>query len=159
MSSSRESETALHVGRVVDPSVREDGEPEPEVQLVGLARIGEDSPPAQLNLPASRRRNASREPHVRVRARLWSQAVARPSSPSAELPGASNRDLELELVGTQPMHIGAAVARRVVPNIRLSPGWTAVFAALLGLCTVATFIAIAIQLDRRAPKVAEIRKR
>lgn len=158
MSSSRESETALHVGRVVDPSVREDGEPEPEVQLAGSPVVGEDSPPSLTESPGeSPAQRESRTITFEPDPHLGPQAVAGASSTSVELPGASNRDLELELVGTQPMHVGAPVAG-ARPEHRLSPGWTAVFAALLGLCTVATFIAIAIQLDRRAPKVAEIRK-
>ncbi len=165
VSTSRESETALHVGRVVDPSVREDGEPDPEVQLAVLPVEGTAAPAGEVTageVPPSRVTPLDRESsELKLEGDLENGPSydARPSSLSADLSGATNRELELELVGTQPMRLSAPTSVTVVhPGHRLSPGWTAVFAALLGLCTVATFIAIAIQLDRRPPKLAEIRK-
>ena len=163
VSTSRESDTALHVGRVVDPSVREDGEPEPEVQLVaapvpsfGRGAVNPSEVPASSGLIIDR---DSSQPKFEPDLGNGPGRDARPSVPNPNLSAATMRELELELVGTQPMQLNAPTDVAVVrPEHRLSPGWTAVFAALLGLCTVATFIAIAIQLDRHPPKVAEIRK-
>ncbi len=164
VSSSRESETAQHVGRVVDPSVREDGEPDPEVQLAvlpvpsagpsdvsvtpGISKAAIEPPPLDDELG---------DPNLEADSPIGSLRDSSVSLPKAELSVATQRELELELVGTQPMRPSLS-APEIRPGRRLSPGWTAVFAALLGLCSVATFIAIAIQLDRRPPKVAEIHK-
>jgi murein DD-endopeptidase MepM/ murein hydrolase activator NlpD len=166
VSSSRESETALHVGRVVDPSVREDGEAEPDVQLAVAAvpsaslpaeeahsGIGNDPSDAQHELESDR-------PTFGADLEYGSPNNGRLSSLQGDSSGATQRNLELELVGTQPMRLDVNPDVAGVPSKhRLSPGWTAVFASLLGLCTVATFIAITIQLDRHPAKVAEIRNK
>jgi hypothetical protein len=163
VTSSRESETALHVGRVVDPSVREDGEPDPEVQLAVLP-VQSAGPSAATNAPVDVKASTDSPPDkdlgdldLEADPPLESPRDSSLSLPATDLSGDAQRELELELVGTQPLRPSRAM-EEVRPAHRLSPSWTAVFAALLGLCTVATFIAIAIQLDRRPPKIAEVRK-
>ena len=160
MSTSREPDTALHVGRVVDPSVRDDGEPEPEVQLAvppvefvdagasapthGASEAG--TPLAEHSVP-----EAAQRPSV---SRFQQERRSQPHFPQADEDPKAQRDLELDLVGTQPIRVTPPVHSSAVgPQLRLSPTWTAVFAALLGLCTVATLIAIAIQLDRHPQKI------
>jgi murein DD-endopeptidase MepM/ murein hydrolase activator NlpD len=67
----------------------------------------------------------------------------------------AQRDRELELIGTERIRLTPPVHPAAVdPRHRLSPRWTAVFATLFGLCTVATLIAIAIQIDKRPHKIA-----
>jgi murein DD-endopeptidase MepM/ murein hydrolase activator NlpD len=142
--------------------VREDGEPEPQVQLAVSSVPSAESPPVVLDDPESRG-NASPE-RKSLTTTFESDPNVLPSLASSSPLGASegpDRDRELELVGTEPMRLGAPTLGLVGgrPAHRLSPGWTAVFAALFGLCTVATFIAIAIQLDKRPPKVVELQKK
>ena len=164
VNSSREPETALHVGRVVDPSVREDGGPYPEVQLAVLPVEVAAAPATDVSTGESgtsgkavfREESGEIKQSADSNAGLPSQAL--PPEPLTELSGQTKRDHELELVGTQTMHwMPPAGVAPIGQKHRLSPGWMAVFAALLGLCTVATFIAIAIQLERRQPKVVEVR--
>jgi murein DD-endopeptidase MepM/ murein hydrolase activator NlpD len=66
----------------------------------------------------------------------------------------AQRDREIELVGTERIRLTPPVHPAAVEaHPRLSPQWMAVFAALLGLCTVATLIAIAIQIDKHPHKL------
>jgi len=194
VSTTRETETALHVGRVVDPSVREDGESEPQVQLA-LPPTAADRP-ASLPVPESptddqvgpggAAESAGNEPGCAVPVEgvapdatfVESTAGASGSASTSDRPKSSDasgptstafrpsavpvdqslqalRDRELELIGTERIRLTPPVQPGAVdPRPRLSPGWTAVFAALLGLCAVATLIAIAIQVDKRPHEIA-----
>ena len=161
MSTSREPDTALHVGRVVDPSVREDGEAEPEVQLAVPPVESEDAAASTPTQGASEAGTPMAE-HTSLEAaqrpsvpRFSQERRSQPYFPQADGDLQAQRDLELDLVGTQPIRVTPPVHPSAVePRSRLSPTWTAVFAALLGLCTVATLIAIAIHLDRHPQKIA-----
>ena len=166
---SRESESAQLVGRVIDPSVREDGEPEPDVQLAPSHGRLEPSAPA----PSSELAALTPAPELPTPPAELGSQVDTPPEPGSSRPsssgnqtskppvpwsdefGISSRDRELELIGTEPMRISAPAAPSLHPEHRLSPTWTAIFATLLGLCTVATFIAIAVHLDRRQPRSVE----
>jgi murein DD-endopeptidase MepM/ murein hydrolase activator NlpD len=184
---SRESESAQLVGRVIDPSVREDGEPEPDVQLAPShgrlepsapapsselaaltpapelptppAEVGSrvDTPPEPgSNRPSSSGLEGAHVSRVSSADNLETgNQTSRPPVPWSDEFGVSSRDRELDLIGTEPMRISAPAAPSLHPEHRLSPTWTAIFATLLGLCTVATFIAIAIHLDRRQPRSVE----
>jgi murein DD-endopeptidase MepM/ murein hydrolase activator NlpD len=161
VSTSRESDTALHVGRVVDPSVREDGETEPEVQLavppVETAEAAVQAAPDSQAREAGDEMDAAASENRSIQSQAWVDPGhgQRPSFPRVDGDFQAKRDLELDLVGTQPIRMTPPVHPSAVePKHRLSPGWTAVFGALLGLCTVATLIAIAIHLDKHPHKIA-----
>ncbi len=145
--------------------MREDGEPEPEVQLAVSPVRSAESPAVVPDDPESLGDASPERKSLTITLESDPNVDSHPPSLTSTSPlGASetsNRDRELELVGTQPMRVNALTPGLVGgrPAHRLSPGWTAVFAALFGLCTVATFIAIAIQLDKRPPKVAEIQEK
>ena len=157
VSTTRESETALHVGRVVDPSVREDGELEPQVELAVPPVESEKSPTEASNespgtmtagAPPTERRSPG-EPFPVPGLGLLPSALPVDENLQAQ------RDRELELVGTERIRLTPPVHPTAIdPRHRLSPPWIAVFATLLGLCTVATLIAIAIQIDKRPHKIA-----
>jgi len=180
------------VGRVVDPSVREDGEPEPDFQAAPSHGQLEPAAPAPVTTDAEAESASAEQAGDRMSPGSGGTASdSEPASPSFTPESAASdrtsrvspadeftsdraskspqpwsdefrvttRDRELELIGSEPLRMNAPAAPSVRPEARLSPTWTAVFAALLGLCTVATFIAIAIHVDRRQPKLAEIHKK
>lgn len=163
MSSSREAEATLHVGRVVDPSVRDDGELEPEVQLA-MSPVGE-SEPSHSEAASPKETSAGSVPVEPAPAPPRNSTLPGTADPGFGLRSPllrpdeqvqAQRDRELDLVGTDrirltpPVHPGATE-----PKHQLSPGWIAVFGALLGLCTVATLIAIAIQIDKKPHKITD----
>ena len=166
------------MGRVVDPSVREDGEPEPEVQLAAAPARTEGAPDeanqqseAPFPAPEPEVPNRANPELTHSQGRISRTSIPleapvsdrdRVSRPSRAWPNETritDRDLELELVGTEPLRLTAPAAPGASGEHRLSPTWTAVFAAMLGLCTVATFIAIAIHLDRRPPRIVEVQSK
>lgn len=178
VSTTRQPETALHVGRVVDPSVREDGELEPQVQLA-VPPLETEASSAENAVPVANggtqaigsepaggeTANGNARDGVDVGVPAYEPSASEPSLPAslarrpAALPVDENlqaqRDRELELIGTERMRLTPPVHPAAIdPRQRLSPHWTAVFATLFGLCTVATLIAIAIQIDKRPHRIA-----
>jgi murein DD-endopeptidase MepM/ murein hydrolase activator NlpD len=154
-----------HVGLIVDPSVREDGGPDPELHL----DPGSDNPPAQAptilgevsvtsgpGSEAGPSGSTDREgPLHPVRQRLLERAAAARTTPGvrgleelsldAAKPGRPV-DLELDLVvGARP----PAAPRPARPRAPLSPRLVAVFGTLLGLVTIATIVALAMRLEPR----------
>jgi murein DD-endopeptidase MepM/ murein hydrolase activator NlpD len=171
VASSPDTTGPRHVGRVVDPSVRDDGGSEPEVELDEPARpeptelSGEDAeiaeeivrsatpPPAATDAVAVQ----GAQQHHPVRDRLLARAAgARRPSPGGvggleELSGdpappTRPLDLELDLVGLGTARPPAAP---VMTSGRsgLSPNLVALFGTLLGLATVASLVALAIHLQ------------
>ncbi len=140
------------LGRITDPSVREDGVPEPEVELEpeqATARAGRDG--------AGERADATPTRGPEVRERLLERARRhrdRGSAASAGLDEIGQHDggplsaLEGELDRIAPSRRAPSAP---VPGLRapLSPNLVAVFGALLGLATIATIVAVLIQLDPR----------
>ncbi|MEI9941220.1 MAG: peptidoglycan DD-metalloendopeptidase family protein [Pseudomonadota bacterium] len=132
-----------HVGRVVDPSVRDDGDPEPDLQL---------APPATANEAA---------PDESARERLLARAHAARPDAAAQGPGRGGLDEigrppereppegELESVGGSAA--GRAPASPLLPRAanQLSPTLIALFGTLIGIATVLTLIALVINLDRQ----------
>ena len=143
-----------HVGRVIDPSVRDDGEPEPAVELEAESP-GESSevvsePVGRAALPRGGRARellleraaAQREQHARE-----PSGAAEPFSSLDEVgrdEGEPHIEAELEgLPGRAPTApLGAARGR-------LSPNEVALFATLLGVATVASLIALVMNFDAR----------
>lgn len=182
MASSPDATGPRHVGRVVDPSVREDGGSEPEVELSGDARSEHAEPGSEdaeiaeeIVRSAGPPPAASEAPPVPgaaqghpVRERLLARAAAarqRAAAPTSggldELSGeaaapARPLDLELDLVGLGTARPPAApVLTSGRPG--LSPNLLALFGTLLGLAMVASLVALAIHLqpiDRPAPPAA-----
>ena len=140
-----------HVGRVVDPLVREDGGSTPDVQLEAAPEPAEpESAPTPADDQEIIDENGSGHP---VRDRLLRKAAA------------VRRGLGLDEVGepeTSPLSTQDSELDQVEPASRapsapfgdrgrsaLSPRAIAVFGCLLGLATIASLVAILIQLDGR----------
>jgi len=140
-----------HVGSVVDPSVRDDGDPEPDLQLA--------SEPAALDQAAPDEfARASRG--ERTRERLLARAHAARPDVAPEEPGPGgldeigrsgerdSKDEELDAVGNS-LGRGPSFPLAPGPENRLSPTLIAVFGTLIGIATVLTLIALLINLDRQ----------
>ncbi|HKO53116.1 MAG TPA: hypothetical protein VJV79_35645, partial [Polyangiaceae bacterium] len=142
-----------HVGRVVDPSVRDDGDPEPDLQLASDAATDEVAPDESA-------REASPEAGASARERLLARAHAARPDARAEGPVHGGLDeigrpeerqakeSELEAVGSST---GRAPSSPLLPRTadQLSPTLIAVFGTLIGIATVLTLIALMINLDRQ----------
>jgi murein DD-endopeptidase MepM/ murein hydrolase activator NlpD len=158
-----------HAGKVVDPLVREDGQPDPEVYLAGTEEpdvspsspaehpvISEENPDQVEVDPAVGEDSSAPEGLHPVRARLLAKAaaLAAPAPPPAGLaeldpdppPPGRPLDLELDLVAAPSSRAPSAplVGRR---RGHLSPNMIWLVGTLLGLVTVASIIAVAIRLD------------
>lgn len=146
-----------HVGRVIDPSVREDGEPEPSLELAGDVpppAQAEEREPAGPSEPATLTRGNSLRERLLERASQAQHAQEHDSdSLFADLDqiGRSEADRPLESdVGTPGVRAPSAplaFQRRG----RLSPNQQALFTTLLGVATVASLIALASNLDVGSP--------
>jgi len=149
-----------HVGRVVDPSVRDDGDPEPDLQLTSEATAEEAAPDESAHAPGS-------EAGERARERLLARAQAVRPDAAAEGPVRGGLDEigrpeereaqegEFEAVGSSA---GRAPSAPLLPRAsqQLSPTLIALFGTLIGIATVLTLIALMINLDRqRTPPLAK----
>jgi len=158
-----------HVGRVIDPTAREDGEAEPDLQL-DPAFAEERAATPKHEGPArgqavrerllARAAEAGRGPSPVPPAAASSPApeaepsAAAPSSeePAQDLPrpAVSSLDLELELIAGRE----SDADRRPARLQQLSPNMLALLGTLLGLATVSSLVALGIHLDKRAPQIA-----
>lgn len=153
-----------HVGRVVDPLVREDGESEPEVQLD--ASVHPETEPGETpdtpettestDVPEEPTKKGPRPRGQAMRDHLLSRAAeARRFDPIplSESEAAVHDDLDaIASTGRPPSAPFPRPSRSY-----LSPTLVAVFGTLLGLATVASLVAVLIQIDPRhhaAPKEA-----
>jgi murein DD-endopeptidase MepM/ murein hydrolase activator NlpD len=131
-----------HVGRVVDPSVRDDGDPEPDLQLASEAAADaaarDESARERLlaRAHAARPDNAAEGP---VRGGL--DEIGLPQEREAP-------DAELEAVGNSAGRAPAAPLPARTAN-QLSPTLIALFGTLIGIATVLTLVALMINLDRQ----------
>ena len=143
-----------HVGRVVDPSVRDDGDPEPDLQLAPPAAADEAAPDGSVH-------GATHEGGERARERLLARAAhaARPDAAAegpvrggldeiGRPPARETPDAELEALGGAAGR-AASAPLPLRPETQLSPTLIAVFGTLIGIATVLTLIALAINLDRQ----------
>ncbi|MEB2311841.1 MAG: M23 family metallopeptidase [Sorangiineae bacterium] len=167
MASTPDSEDPRHVGRIVDPSVRDDGEPEPALELASAhpeplreaPEFSEEIAGTATPPPAATAERGAAEPVHPVRARLLARAAearvhdeVSPRGDELDEIGARRParrrplDLELDLVGKAA---GRPPAAPLIHSTRapLSPSLVAVFSTLLGLAVVATVIALAIHLS------------
>lgn len=148
-----------HVGRVVDPAVRDDGEIEPAVELEGQAPTDLADPAADPTHEA-----AGLPRGGRARDLLLERAQARREALAAEDAGAPLGDLdEIGRLESEPLlepELGAPLSRAPsapllgVPRGRLSPNWIAVFGTLLGIATVASLTALGMNFEARAPSAS-----
>lgn len=144
-----------HVGRVIDPSVREDGENEPSLEL-------ETERPSATPATASEPKLESAAPPLRgaqLRERLLERAQRAQRAQAAEPPEDDGAFADLDEIGlterpsvpeaevvraaARPPSAPLALSRRG----RLSPNQLALFTTLLGVATVASLIAVASNLD------------
>jgi murein DD-endopeptidase MepM/ murein hydrolase activator NlpD len=139
-----------HVGRVIDPSVREDGEPEPAVELEANRPVAESASDSALPSVATALPRGGRAREI-----LLERAQSMRSTESASHDGSGLGDLdEIGKVdaGSDPLpHSGAGRAPSA-PEFagadgRLSPNLLAVFGTLLGIATVASLVALGMNLD------------
>jgi hypothetical protein len=142
-----------HVGRVVDPSVRDDGDPEPDLQLTSEATAEEAAPDESA-------RATNSDVGERARERLLARAQAARPEAAAEGPvrggldeigrpeERDSKDGELEAVGGPA---GRPPSAPLLPRAsqQLSPTLIALFGTLIGIATVLTLIALMINLDRQ----------
>lgn len=142
-----------HVGRVIDPSVREDGEPEPAVELEA------NRPPAETASDPALPSVASTLPRGgRAREILIERAQSMRSTESASHDGSGLGDLDdIGKVdgGSEPLPTSGARRAPSAPEFasadgRLSPNLLAVFGTLLGIATVASLVALGMNLDLKA---------
>ncbi|HTU59122.1 MAG TPA: hypothetical protein VMF89_11825, partial [Polyangiales bacterium] len=154
-----------HVGRVIDPSVREDGEPEPALELNQERLAGESASEAEFGAgsgaePALPRGGRAREvllERAQAIRDAQSSSAAPPSEPELESLG------DLEEIGRptetplpDPDLLGPAqrapgAPERLGESGRLSPTLVAVFGTLLGVATVSSLVALGMSLDLPLP--------
>ncbi|HEY4102280.1 MAG TPA: hypothetical protein VGM44_00250, partial [Polyangiaceae bacterium] len=147
-----------HVGRVVDPSVRDDGDPEPDLQLAS-------EPAARELAPEESVRQRSLGGAESMRERLLARAES--ARRDAELPvrggldeigqaeARTSLDGELEALGAPSVRAPSAP---IGPqgSEQLSPTLIAIFGTLIGVATVLSIIALMINIDHhRAPATTE----
>ena len=146
-----------HVGRVIDPAVSEGGDLEPIVELEAQsASHSEDTEASSVEPPLEETQEI--EPATEASPRR-DAAEMLPLSVEAE--GATLGDLDeigapepdaLTELEQQPPGARAPAAPFYNPRgARLSPGWVAVFATLLGIASVASLTALGMNLDVAAP--------
>jgi len=144
-----------HVGRVVDPSVRDDGDPEPDLQLASEVAAQDEAAPDEFA------RALRHEGGERARERLLARAQAARPDAGGESPvhggldeiGRSEvrapDDGELEAVGSAGTRAPSSSALSTRAVNQLSPTLIALFGTLIGIATVLTLIALLISLDRQ----------
>ncbi len=152
-----------HVGRVIDPSVREDGEPDPALEL-------DPEPPAGVAPPSTEENAASVDASAQLprggRARDVLLERAQAARPTAGADAEATRagefgDLDeigrsdtqvlsdIDLIGPA-LRAPGAPERGVTPG-RLSPTLVAVFGTLLGVATVSSLVALGMNVDVPLP--------
>ncbi len=154
-----------HVGRVVDPSVRDDGDPEPDLQLASDVAAGPGAP----DEPIPHRPVGDGAQSVRERLVARAQGARRDAEVEAPVRGGLDEiglsekrtaaDGELDAVGIPS---GRAPSAPLGPRnqSQLSPTLIAVFGTLIGVATVLSIIALMINIDRHKaallPKAAPV---
>ena len=143
-----------HVGRVVDPSVRDDGDPEPDLQLASDQAAEE----AATDESAPRRARGTGQ-SVRERMLARAEAARRegeagPIRGGLDEIGRPDEDGgagdELDALGALGMPPGRppAIPQGPRDHTQLSPNLIAIFGTLIGIATVLSIIALMINIDR-----------
>ncbi|MEO6600971.1 MAG: peptidoglycan DD-metalloendopeptidase family protein, partial [Polyangiaceae bacterium] len=141
-----------HVGRIVDPSVRDDGDLEPDLQLASEAVADEATPDDSV----SRGLRDGADGGSRARDRLLARAEAarqevadgpvRGGLDEIGRPAQSERaEQELDVFGAPSAPFSP---RSPFAQNQLSPTLIAVFGTLIGIATVLSLIALMINIDR-----------
>jgi murein DD-endopeptidase MepM/ murein hydrolase activator NlpD len=149
VSSSPGAGGSRHVGRIVDPSVRDDGDLEPDLQLAPDAVAEEATPEEAVRAlrddvePRARERLIARADAARQEAadgpvRGGLDEIGRPAPPDRP-------EHELDALGAPSLPFSA---RSAFAQGQLSPTLTAVFGTLIGIATVLSLIALMINIDR-----------
>jgi murein DD-endopeptidase MepM/ murein hydrolase activator NlpD len=149
----------------VDPSVRDDGDPEPDLQLAPDSAVDEAAPEGSISRPPA----GDGVQSVRDRLVARAQGARRDAETEAPVRGgleeigrSEERDAqggELDAVGVPS---GRAPSAPLGPRdqSQLSPTLIAVFGTLIGVATVLSIIALMINIDRHKatplPKVAPV---
>ncbi|HYP74882.1 MAG TPA: M23 family metallopeptidase [Polyangiaceae bacterium] len=141
-----------HVGRVVDPSVRDDGDPEPDLQLASEAAASEAVPEESARAPSTQGGERARERLLaRAHAARPDAFADGPMSGGVDEVGRSEEretnEGELDAVGSTARAPATPLSLR--PDQQLSPTLIALFGTLIGIATVLTLIALLINLDRQ----------
>jgi len=145
-----------HVGRVVDPSVRDDGDPEPDLQLTSETAALDAAPPEEF---VSRERDSAGEAGESMRERLVARAQAARQDAAREAPvqggldeigrdqPRDTLDSGLDAIAASPLRAPSAP---LPPHGQspLSPTLLALFGTLIGIATVLSLIALMINIDR-----------
>lgn len=141
-----------HVGRIVDPSVRDDGDPEPDLQLA--SEVTAD--PARTAEPVLRRAGVdpqlAPEPLTRPRTPSKGEAFEAPVHGDLDEIGRPNPRDERDDYGGEldrvaaPERAAARIAAGGPPP--LSPTLLALFGTLIGIATVLSLVALVINIDR-----------
>lgn len=162
MASRLQPDGAQHVGLVVDPLAREDGELEPQFEPAPPPPRESSPAPAEGSTAVDAEADAlapSPEPDARdrglhpVKARLLARARAVDArlGPPVEVEAeyTANPGLDALRGDHEPPSLRAASAVLGSRRPQLSPNLVALFGALLGLAVVASLIALGISLDPR----------
>ncbi len=152
-----------HVGRVVDPSVREDGAPEPELTLEAPELEPESPAPRAAEAGGSPADGARTEPEPEIErgGRMRARLLERARKLDEEEAALSDRSLgDLDEIGQAPPRAselddsepslrppGAPLAAR--DGGRLSPSLVALFGTLMGIAIVASLSVVIGQLTPR----------
>jgi murein DD-endopeptidase MepM/ murein hydrolase activator NlpD len=164
VASSPDAGGSRHVGRVTDPLARQDGQPEPEFELVapdgrtaeGVRNGEEISDQSAASDQPEPSPTTDDGPSLLRGSALRDRLIARAETARrrAEAPDG------LDEVGQEPAHEPARplVHAPSAPSMRrrreLSPDMIAIFGTLLGLATVASIVALAIHLEPGASQPA-----
>ncbi len=150
MASSSQPGGSRHVGRVIDPSVREDGEPEPAVELEPQQPWAESTSESIPESPGPTLPRGGRAREI-----LLERAQSMRTTESASQDGSGLGDLDdIGKTDTTADPLEAIGGTRA-PSApeggsaegRLSPNLLAVFGTLLGIATVASLTALGMNLD------------
>ncbi|HEY4159186.1 MAG TPA: peptidoglycan DD-metalloendopeptidase family protein, partial [Polyangiaceae bacterium] len=152
-----------HVGSVVDPSVREDGELEPDLRLRSEAPPNDSPDPGD-----AAHASPSAEEHHPIRDRLLARAhAARDMGPEPSAPVHGSLDEiaqtrehaaprgELDVLGL-PGHRAPSAPLGARQRAQLSPTLLSVFGALIGVATVVSLTALMISIDRRHAPASQV---
>ncbi|HEV8244757.1 MAG TPA: M23 family metallopeptidase, partial [Polyangiaceae bacterium] len=141
-----------HVGRIVDPGVREDGDPEPELTLEGPAqetapdgRSGApDAPPPEAGSAEPIERGSQMRARLLERARLLGEHQAETEQPSfGDLDEiGQNRPATVEAETETPSLRAPGAPRPARKASQLSPSLIAIFGTLMGVAIVAALSAM-----------------
>ncbi len=173
MASRAHSEGVRHVGRIVDPLARDDGETEPVLELDDVdaraasgGESGDESPGITAGIPAERPEGESEaqgplDPDMHpVKARLLAKARANqggePEPESSNFPEAAPAAGGFDEFASPSPHRAPSAPISPAGRSAFSPNVIALLGTLLGLAAVASVIAVATALDPQPGKAVPV---